>query len=84
MDKTFTIYYKNKGNAILKIQLNLNGIYFHWFHIPNYCINYISDELSSYKQLRGGVVFMDKIPKSASGKILRRNLRLNDVPKSKL
>ncbi|KAI8629202.1 acetyl-CoA synthetase-like protein [Xylariaceae sp. FL1651] len=31
--------------------------------------------LSRYKQLRGGVVFLDAIPKSPSGKILRRNLR---------
>jgi acyl-coenzyme A synthetase/AMP-(fatty) acid ligase len=31
--------------------------------------------LSRYKQLRGGVVFLDAIPKSPSGKILRKNLR---------
>ncbi|KAK5635150.1 hypothetical protein RRF57_010862 [Xylaria bambusicola] len=31
--------------------------------------------LSRYKSLRGGVVFIDAIPKSPSGKILRKNLK---------
>ncbi|KAI0018504.1 acetyl-CoA synthetase-like protein [Xylariomycetidae sp. FL0641] len=31
--------------------------------------------LARYKQLRGGVVFLDAIPKSPSGKILRKELR---------
>ncbi|KAF2107656.1 hypothetical protein BDV96DRAFT_616692 [Lophiotrema nucula] len=35
----------------------------------------ISDKLASYKQLTGGVVFLDEIPKSPSGKILKRILR---------
>jgi 4-coumarate--CoA ligase len=35
----------------------------------------ISDKLASYKQLTGGVVFLDEIPKSPSGKILKRVLR---------
>jgi acyl-CoA synthetase (AMP-forming)/AMP-acid ligase II len=35
----------------------------------------ISDRLASYKQLTGGVVFLDEIPKSPSGKILKRILR---------
>jgi 4-coumarate--CoA ligase len=35
----------------------------------------ISDNLASYKQLTGGVVFLDEIPKSQSGKILKRVLR---------
>jgi len=37
---------------------------------------HVKDHLSSHKQLRGGVVFLDAIPKSASGKILRKDLRL--------
>jgi 4-coumarate--CoA ligase len=36
---------------------------------------FVKEHVASYKQLRGGVVFMDVIPKSASGKILRKDLR---------
>jgi len=32
----------------------------------------LSDNLTSYKQLMGGVVFLNEIPKSLSGKILKR------------
>ena len=35
----------------------------------------ISENLASYKQLTGGVLFLDEIPKSPSGKILKRVLR---------
>ena len=36
---------------------------------------FVKYKLASYKQLRGGVIFVDQIPKSASGKILRKELR---------
>ena len=36
---------------------------------------WIADRLAPYKQLRGGVVFVDEIPKNAIGKFLRRELR---------
>lgn len=36
---------------------------------------YVKRNLAGHKQLRGGVVFVDSIPKSASGKILRGELR---------
>ncbi|KAJ3076854.1 hypothetical protein HDU98_011715 [Podochytrium sp. JEL0797] len=36
---------------------------------------FVKDRLSTPKWLRGGVVFVDAIPKSPSGKILRRVLR---------
>jgi 4-coumarate--CoA ligase len=36
---------------------------------------YVADRLAAHKQLRGGVVFVDEIPKSAIGKMLRRELR---------
>lgn len=35
----------------------------------------ISVPLTSYKHLTGGVRFVDEIPKSASGKILKKDLR---------
>ncbi|KAL4936297.1 putative acyl-coenzyme A synthetase [Aspergillus oleicola] len=36
---------------------------------------YVKANLARHKQLRGGVVFIDEVPKSSSGKILRRVLR---------
>lgn len=36
---------------------------------------FVRGRLAPYKQLRGGVVFVDNIPKSPIGKILRRELR---------
>ncbi|KAL4779570.1 hypothetical protein BJX76DRAFT_351712 [Aspergillus varians] len=36
---------------------------------------YVKSNLARHKQLRGGVLFLNEIPKSASGKILRRILR---------
>jgi 4-coumarate--CoA ligase len=35
----------------------------------------VKRSVASHKWLRGGVVFVDAIPKSASGKILRKDLR---------
>ncbi|PSN69038.1 4-coumarate-CoA ligase-like protein [Corynespora cassiicola Philippines] len=37
---------------------------------------YVKKNVASHKQLRGGVVFLDAIPKSPSGKILRKDLRV--------
>lgn len=36
---------------------------------------YVSDKVAPHKQLKGGVEFLDSIPKSQTGKILRRELR---------
>ncbi|KAM0267509.1 hypothetical protein ACHAPA_005797 [Fusarium lateritium] len=38
-------------------------------------MKHVADHKASYKQLRGGVEFLEVIPKSLSGKILRRLLR---------
>ncbi|XP_055679602.1 uncharacterized protein LOC129787824 [Lutzomyia longipalpis] len=47
--------------------------------------DYIASKVTNYKQLRGGVRFIDEIPKNPSGKILRRELRLLiKKPQSKL
>lgn len=43
---------------------------------------YVLEQVSSHKKLRGGVKFVTDIPKTASGKILRRVLR--NMIKSKL
>ncbi|GBC09291.1 hypothetical protein RclHR1_08740011 [Rhizophagus clarus] len=37
--------------------------------------NFVSHRVAPHKKLRGGVYFIDKIPKSPAGKILRRFLR---------
>lgn len=37
--------------------------------------NYVANHVVYYKQLKGGVIFTDSIPKTASGKLLRRLLR---------
>ena len=37
--------------------------------------DYVASHVVGYKRLRGGVRFIDTIPKSPSGKILRRLLR---------
>ena len=39
-------------------------------------VEYVKSNVANHKQLRGGVVFLDTIPKSPSGKILRKDLRL--------
>lgn len=36
---------------------------------------FVKEKLASHKWLRGGVVFVDTVPKSPSGKILRKELR---------
>ena len=41
----------------------------------NEIIQYIEQTVAPHKRLRGGVQFIDAIPKAASGKILRRELR---------
>jgi acyl-coenzyme A synthetase/AMP-(fatty) acid ligase len=47
----------------------------------------VNERVASYKRLRGGIKFVDTIPKSPSGKILRRLLRdslKEEKPKAKL
>jgi len=38
-------------------------------------IKFVHDRVSQHKRLRGGVKFIKEVPKSASGKILRRVLK---------
>ncbi|CAG8760119.1 21916_t:CDS:10 [Cetraspora pellucida] len=44
-------------------------------HLKSGIQKYISDRVTPHKKLRGGVLFIDQIPKNPSGKILRRILR---------
>lgn len=48
----------------------LRTIFIHFF-----LFFYFSDQVSSHKRLRGGVFFIDVIPKTATGKIMRRELK---------
>eukprot|EP00457_Paulinella_chromatophora_P002563 gb/GEZN01002568.1/.p1 GENE.gb/GEZN01002568.1/~~gb/GEZN01002568.1/.p1 ORF type:complete len:650 (-),score=89.23 gb/GEZN01002568.1/:490-2415(-) len=43
--------------------------------------DFIKQDVAHYKRLRGGVEFVEQIPKSASGKILRRILRAQERKK---
>lgn len=37
---------------------------------------YVAEKVISYKQIIGGIVIVDSLPKTASGKILRRELKM--------
>ena len=39
---------------------------------PDEVVQFVADRVSAFKKLRGGVVVVDAIPKTGSGKILRR------------
>ena len=52
-------------------------------------IKWLDSKVASHKRLRGGVHFVDEIPKNPSGKILRRILKQKfkgaaEAPKAKL
>ena len=53
-------------------------------------VDWLAGKVASHKRLRGGVQFTTEIPKSASGKILRRMLKtkyqedIKKAPKAKL
>jgi len=44
---------------------------------------WVQERKVKYKWLQGGIEFVDVIPKTASGKILRKDLRLRAKEKSK-
>ena len=37
--------------------------------------NFVNEEVAEYKRLVGGIQFIEAIPKSAAGKILRKDLK---------
>lgn len=44
---------------------------------------WVEERKVKYKWLKGGIEFVDMIPKTASGKILRKDLRLREKEKVK-
>jgi acyl-coenzyme A synthetase/AMP-(fatty) acid ligase len=38
-------------------------------------VKWVDGQVANHKRLRGGVVFLDAVPRSPSGKILRKDLR---------
>ncbi|KAF8317926.1 acetyl-CoA synthetase-like protein [Clavulina sp. PMI_390] len=46
--------------------------------LPKEIIEWTKERVAHYKQLRGGVVLVESIPRSAAGKILRKDLRVLD------
>ena len=45
-------------------------------------VQWLQDRVARYKRLRGGVRFVEEIPRSASGKILRRLLKIDAAKES--
>ena len=43
--------------------------------------SYLEKKVAPYKKLRGGIEHVDEIPKSLSGKILRRVLKEQELSK---
>ena len=58
-----------RAYVVLKPSANKNEV------MEEYLKEWVKERVSPYKRINGGVVFIDQIPKSASGKILRRVLR---------
>jgi len=50
---------------------------------PQDVVDFVAERVAPHKKLRGGVEFVDKIPKSASGKILRKDLRKRELERTK-
>lgn len=42
---------------------------------PEDVIQFIDTKVAPHKRLKGGVVFLDSIPKTSTGKLLRRELK---------
>ena len=38
-------------------------------------MNFVKEKMTTYNQLKGGVIFTDQIPRSIAGKIQRRDLK---------
>lgn len=47
-------------------------------------LQYVNGKVADYKKLRGGLLFVDSVPRSPSGKILRKELRAAEKTSPKL
>ena len=80
-DLNFTLlpYRKTKHRKILEKNVNSGFVKTCDEHVTDLdedtVHKFIEAEVADYKQLRGGIEFIEAIPKSAAGKILRRQLR---------
>lgn len=43
--------------------------------VPEAIKSYVANKVANYKNLNGGVAFIDRIPRNPSGKILRKELK---------
>lgn len=67
----------NYRTAWCRYGWNGNPAYFFSFLFLVLCrqlCDYVAGEVTAYKRLTGGLKFVDAIPKSPSGKILRKDL----------
>lgn len=46
-------------------------------------VDWLAKKVTNHKRLRGGVRFVDEVPKSSSGKILRRVLKVQAAEEEK-
>ena len=51
--------------------------------LPKKVADYVAGKVAPHKKLRGGVVVIEEIPKSPSGKILRKDLRAKAAQEDK-
>lgn len=75
----FQNFFFGRGGGNAKRLKKLRGIRFssNFSNFTNSVFCIIPDKVSPQKQLRGGLTFIDEVPKSQSGKVLRRLLKQN-------
>lgn len=74
LDTTVIVNLKSVQPSIIMEENRINANWIHYFFFK-YAIKMFLGQISDQKRLRGGVRFVEKLPKSESGKILRRLLK---------